>query len=121
MARVREAFGIELAAARLFEAPTLRELAAWIETARRAGGGVVLPPLMAQPRSRGRCRCRLRSSGCGSWISWSRGAAYNMPVAVRLRARWTWRRWSAALTEVVRRHEVLRTRFEIGGRAARCR
>jgi amino acid adenylation domain-containing protein len=44
MARVRDAFEIELPLRALFETPTVRELAQRIDDERRAGNGVVLPP-----------------------------------------------------------------------------
>jgi hypothetical protein len=44
--------------------------------------------------------------------------AYNIPVALRLRARWTRPRWSGACRDRPR-HEALRTVFRRGGRRAR--
>ena len=50
IARVRETFSIELPLRALFEAPTLRELAARLDEERRRGSDFALPPLVAGER-----------------------------------------------------------------------
>ena len=69
---------------------------------------------VASGRPAAGCRCRSRSSGCGSWTSWSlNNPFYNIPGGVRLEGSWILRRWSECVNEIVRRHEALRTRFEV--------
>ena len=58
----------------------MAELAARVEEALRGDGAHGAAADAARAERRSRCRCRSRSSGCGSWISSSRGAPlYNMP------------------------------------------
>jgi acyl carrier protein len=94
MARVRDAFGIELQLRALFEAPTVRELAERVETEQRAGRGVALPPLAVQSRPE---VLPLSHAQERLWFLDQLGlvrAAYNMPFGVRLEG--TLRRWSGA-------------------------
>jgi len=110
-ARVRQAFGIDLPLRAVFEASTPSELAAVI--AGVAGGEAA----DARPVLRGDRGDRDRPSplSFGQQRLWflhqlaPGSPAYNIPVAVRLDGRLDARALAAALTEVVRRHEVLRT------------
>jgi amino acid adenylation domain-containing protein len=107
--RVREAFGIELPLRRIFEAPSLAALAAAVTAARAAGATETAPPLRPEPRqgdlplSFGQERLwflhRLQPES----------PAYNIPLALRTEGALDPARLAAALGEVVRRHEVLRT------------
>ena len=70
------------------------------------------PLAAAAPRGRRPARCRSRSSGCGSSTSWSRAARpTTCRSALRLDGRLDASALAAALGEVVRRHEALRTTF----------
>jgi amino acid adenylation domain-containing protein len=113
-ARLREALGVEVPLRALFEAPTLQRLAAQVDELRRAAAGPPLPPLHAvQPRPD---RLPLSFAQERLWLLERLerlAAAYNIPVAVRLRGRLDVAALQQSLTEVVRRHEVLRTRFDL--------
>jgi amino acid adenylation domain-containing protein len=110
LARIQEVFGVRLPLSALFKAPTAAELAAEVETLRRAG----LPPLPpvvpvgrdgALPLSFAQERLwfldRLQPES----------AFYNVPIALWLSGALDVRALEQALGEIVRRHEVLRTTF----------
>ncbi|MCP4662547.1 MAG: AMP-binding protein, partial [bacterium] len=110
VSRIRETFRVELPLPRLFEAPTVAELADAVRRLRREEQGVVPPPLVPVARDR---RLPLSFAQQRLWFLDQLdpgSSAYNIPLAVRLGA------VEAALlerifNEVVRRHEVLRTTF----------
>ncbi|HEX3528277.1 MAG TPA: amino acid adenylation domain-containing protein, partial [Thermoanaerobaculia bacterium] len=111
ISRVREAFAVELPLRRLFEAPTVAGLAAAVTAAHQeapaAGGG----RLSRAARDK---ELPLSFSQQRLWFldQLSPGnASYNMPAGVRLEGRVDLAAMQAALNEVVRRHEALRTRF----------
>ena len=106
--------------ARSSRRPTVAALAARVEDALRAGAGACGAAASRACRARARCRSRSRRSGSGSSTSSSRAApSYNVPVGVRLDGRARRRRRSSGRsTEVVRRHEVLRTTLRDGRRRA---
>ncbi|HVT15608.1 MAG TPA: amino acid adenylation domain-containing protein [Thermoanaerobaculia bacterium] len=113
ISRLRAAFRLELPLDALFAAPRLSDLARVIE-GELAGGdaaGPAEPPLAAGPRpdavplSFAQQRLwfldRLQPGSC----------LYNIPNATRLRGGLAAPALAAACLEIVRRHEVLRTRF----------
>jgi len=107
VARLRQAFGIDLPLRVVFEASTPTELAAVL--ARGAGG----PAAEASPVLRGD-RDSSAPLSFGQQRLWflhqlaPESAAYNIPLGVRMDGPLDARALAAALTEVVRRHEVLR-------------
>ncbi|HEU4751605.1 MAG TPA: condensation domain-containing protein, partial [Armatimonadota bacterium] len=110
LSRVREALGAELPLRALFEAPTPAALARMAETAVH---GVALPPLLPIPRE-GELPLSFAQERLWFLDQLAPGsAAYNIPVAVRLRGRLDVSRLAASLTRIVHRHEVLRSRFPI--------
>ncbi|MBW8879229.1 MAG: amino acid adenylation domain-containing protein, partial [Acidobacteria bacterium] len=109
--RVRTAFGVELPVRAVFEAPTVEGLAAGIAATCVQGRLPEVPTLVrvgrveSPPLSFGQERLWfLQQLEPGS-------ATYNMPVQVELSGSLRIGVLSAALTEVVRRHESLRTTF----------
>ncbi|HEX2187823.1 MAG TPA: condensation domain-containing protein, partial [Longimicrobiaceae bacterium] len=110
VSRVREVFDVELPVRALFEAPSVAELAERVEALRRAelpalppvaptGRGEALPLSFAQERLWFLDRLEPESD------------FYNVPMALRLRGALDAHGLEAALGEVVRRHEALRTTF----------
>ncbi|HEX6863968.1 MAG TPA: condensation domain-containing protein, partial [Thermoanaerobaculia bacterium] len=105
--RIRKAFGVDLPLRRLFERATLAELAGEIEA---ASGTAPAPPVEPAPRGG-----RLPASFYQEWL-WrvQRGpvsALFNMPSAFRLRGPFDLAAMARALSEIVRRHESLRSRL----------
>ena len=106
--RIREVFGVDFALRRVFERPTLAELAAGVEQARHEGV-VPEPPLVARP------------PGTAVPLSFAQQRLwfldrllpgiplYHVPLAARLTGRLDAAALEAALSAVVARHEVLRT------------
>jgi len=113
MSRVRQSFAVEVALRSLFDGPTIAELAERIEQERgqersRAERAVErvsreqrLPLSFAQQRL-----WFLEQMEPGS-------AIYNVPLALRVNGELAVAVLEASLREVMRRHEVLRTRFEL--------
>jgi amino acid adenylation domain-containing protein len=112
LARLRQAFQVELPLSRIFEAADLASLAEEIEDARR-GSAPALPPILPVPRGGD---LPLSFAQQRMWFLHRMdpsGAAYNIPMAVRLSGRLVIPALAASLREVVRRHEILRTRFPV--------
>jgi len=110
-ARVREDFGVELPLAEIFQAPTVAELAPRI--ARRAARSA---PAAAISPADHRGPVPLSSGQRRLWFlarMQPESPAYNMPIGLELRGGLDAAALAAALGEIVRRHEVLRTRFEL--------
>lgn len=109
LARLRDQLGIEVALATLFEAPTL---GAFVErlpafAPGNAGGAAIaaLPEQAPRPLSPAQQRM---------WFMWKldpHNSAYTISGALRLRGELDVARMAQALTALVERHQVLRSRF----------
>jgi len=113
ISRVREAFGIELPIRALFEAPTIEGLAERVESVRGEGSELAPPirPVLrhgAMPLSYAQQRLWFLDQLAPG------NPAYNVTMAVRLRGRLNVKALKATFSEIVRRHEALRTVF-VGG------
>ncbi|MFL6197989.1 MAG: amino acid adenylation domain-containing protein, partial [Thermoanaerobaculia bacterium] len=109
-ARVREALRVELPLHRVFETPTVAALARLIEGTDRSAA----PPLVPVPRD---LPLPLSFAQQRLWFLHQmepESAVYNMPAAIHLRGPLDSAVLAAAIGEVVRRHESLRTRFADG-------
>ncbi|HEV7514904.1 MAG TPA: condensation domain-containing protein, partial [Thermoanaerobaculia bacterium] len=111
VSRMREVFGIELPLRALFDSPTVAGLAERLA----AGTGETLPPpLQVAPRNG---ELPLSFAQERLWFLdrlEPGGSAYNISAAVRLVGPLDVPAFAAALGEVVRRHETLRTGFREG-------
>jgi amino acid adenylation domain-containing protein len=107
ISRVRAVLGVELPIRAVFEEPTLAGFAAWVTRASAAE----MPPLLAVPRH------GLLPASSSQQRLWfldrlePGSFAYNLTSGVRLAGVLDIAALAAALSEVVRRHESLRTRF----------
>ncbi|HEX6042688.1 non-ribosomal peptide synthase/polyketide synthase, partial [Longimicrobium sp.] len=111
VSRVREALGVELPLRVVFEASTVEALAVRVDGLRREAGGPSAPPLVPVERTGA---MPLSFAQQRLWFIHQlqpTSAAYNLPYALRLRGRMDVDALERALTEIVRRHETLRTRF----------
>ncbi|MFI2352996.1 non-ribosomal peptide synthase/polyketide synthase, partial [Streptomyces sp. NPDC019443] len=111
ISRIREAFRVEIPLAALFDAPTVRELAAAVDG---AGRGNVLPPIASADRTR---ELPLSFAQQRLWFldQLEPGSVeYNLPTPMRWRHAVDVDALTAALGSVVARHEVLRTRLKAG-------
>jgi amino acid adenylation domain-containing protein len=116
--RLREAFGVEVPLRQIFEASTLADLAREVELALRTGTGPVPPPLVPMPRDR---EIPLTFSQESLWFLYQldpASPAYNVPATALVSGRLDPAALAGTLSEIVRRHEALRTTFRTaGGRA----
>ncbi|HEX2079821.1 MAG TPA: amino acid adenylation domain-containing protein, partial [Longimicrobium sp.] len=115
VSRVRQVFGVEVPLRALFEGPTVAELAVRVEALRRAGLPV-LPPVVPTERT-GALPLSFAQERLWFIDRLEPGSAvYNIPVAWRLGGALDVAALERSLSEIVRRHEALRTVFaEVNG------
>ncbi|MCA1706631.1 MAG: amino acid adenylation domain-containing protein, partial [Actinobacteria bacterium] len=109
LSRVRTAFGVDLSARAVFDAPTVARLADLLPTASRADHAERIPPV---PRDR---TLPLSPAQQRLWLIdelTSGGTEYNTGVGLRLSGELNLDALRAALGALVSRHESLRTTFE---------
>ncbi|HLM66009.1 MAG TPA: condensation domain-containing protein, partial [Longimicrobium sp.] len=117
MSRIRRALGVELPLRALFGAPTLAALAEQVEAARAAADGTErIPPIRPHPRD-GDPPLSFAQERMWFLDRLAGGGTYNVPVVLELRGALDADALRGALTDVVARHEALRTR--IGEREGR--
>ena len=110
--KVRQAFKVELPLRNIFEAPTVEELAQSIE-AIAAAGEAMMPPIARVSRE---ARLPLSFAQQRLWFLdqlESGSTAYHVPYAARLDGALDMDAMRRSLSEIVRRHEVLRTNFAL--------
>ncbi len=115
VSRLRAVFGVDLALREVFEHPTLADLAGRVEAAQRAAAEPALrqpaPPLVRAPRD-GPLPLSFAQQRLWFLAQLEPGSAlYNVPVAVAFDGPLDAAALGRSLDEIVRRHEVLRTRF----------
>jgi amino acid adenylation domain-containing protein len=114
VSRVRRIFGVDLPLRSLFETPTLDALATHIEALLKAGGSVAAPAIERIERSERSAALPLSYAQQRLWFIQQLdpdSAAYNIPAAVRMHGRLDIAALERVLSEIVRRHEILRTAF----------
>jgi amino acid adenylation domain-containing protein len=111
LARVREYLGVELAIRSLFETPALGQFAAAIQEQINAGQQSALPPITRASRD---AELPLSFSQQRMWFfeQLSSGtSAFNIALGVRLSGPLNVRALEQTFSEIIRRHEILRTVF----------
>ena len=111
MSRVRETFRVELPLRLLFESPAPAQLAEALEGQLRSGAVPGAPPILPVPRQG---HLPLSFAQQRLWFLQQldpASSAYNNPKALRVRGSLSTAVVAATLSELVRRHEVLRTTF----------
>ena len=112
VARIRDVFGVTMPLRRLFERPTVAQLATEIESLREGDGVAAVP--VAAPAVPGSGPLPLSYFQEQFWLinqEDPRDPAYNGAHALRLRGALDVEALRAALTQLLERHEVLRTVF----------
>ncbi|HYG61743.1 MAG TPA: condensation domain-containing protein, partial [Thermoanaerobaculia bacterium] len=111
MSRLRSTFEIEMPLRTLFEAPVLADLAVRIEVAQRTGTMPPAPPLVPVPRQ-GPLPLSFAQQRLWFIDQLEPGTSlYNIPVALRIEGPLRLEVLALCLSEIVRRHEALRTVF----------
>ncbi|MCP4655201.1 MAG: AMP-binding protein, partial [bacterium] len=111
VSRIRETLGVELSLPRLFEAPTVAEMAAVVRALRDQQQGVSAPPMVRISRDR---EPPLSFAQQRLWFLDQfepDSTVYNVPHTFRLGGASSPAVLERVVNEVVRRHEVLRTTF----------
>ncbi len=113
IARVRQAFGAEVPLRALFEHPTVAGLALRVQSARASGDSARPIPLRRVPRDGN------PAASFGQERLWNAhranpaGTSFNLHYGLRVRGPLDAAVLERALTELVRRHETLRTTFAV--------
>jgi amino acid adenylation domain-containing protein len=114
VSRVRRIFGVDVPLRSLFEMPTLAALATHIETLLNAGRRVTASIIKRVERSERSGGFPLSYAQQRLWFIQQldpHSAAYHIPAAVRLHGGLDIAALERVLSEIVRRHEILRTKF----------
>ncbi len=111
--RLNDVFQSQLPLRALFESPTIRQLAERVGQAQRDDAGVAMPPPARQTRP---SSLPLSYAQEQLWFLDQvglAGAAYNLAGAISLDGPLDVQALERSIAEIVRRHESLRTRFEL--------
>jgi amino acid adenylation domain-containing protein len=115
ISKLHSVFDVELPLQMIFDAPTVKGLAAGVQQKKRiglsAGSAPITPAGRNQPVPLSYAQQRL-------WFIdqlESESAAYNLPTATRLTGNLNFGALEQSFNEVVRRHEILRTTFQSQG------
>ncbi|MBN1481963.1 amino acid adenylation domain-containing protein [candidate division KSB1 bacterium] len=111
MSRIRDVFAVELPLRSLFETPTIVGLVRHIDSARQQQDGRMAPPLQPVPRHGD---LPLSFAQQRLWFLDQlapENANYNIPIAIKISGELDIDAIERSITEIVRRHEALRTIF----------
>jgi acyl carrier protein len=112
ISRIRESLNVELSVRAIFEYPTVAALATQVEAESRVGLETA-PPLKRRERV-GNTPLSFAQQRLWFLDQLEPGSsAYNVPVALRMTGALDVAALERTLTEICRRHEVLRTRFTV--------
>ena len=109
--RIREAFQVELPLVRLFEKPTVAGLAEALESCGKSGAGLEVPPIRIAPRDQA---LPLSFAQERLWFLSQldpTNTSYYVPRALRISGAFSVRVLEQSFSEIIRRHEILRTTF----------
>ncbi|MEN3329687.1 MAG: hypothetical protein V7638_4494, partial [Acidobacteriota bacterium] len=115
MIRIREGLGVEAPLRSIFEHRTVAALARHIESLRLAQVSIKLPPLNTASRE---SDLPLSFEQERLWLLdqlQPNTCAYNIPIALRMNGPLNQPLLERALAEIVNRHEILRTAFNLAG------
>jgi amino acid adenylation domain-containing protein len=115
VSRIREVFQVEIGLRALFSAPTVAGVAGHIETALRDEQATQIAPIQSVSRDR---PLPLSFAQQRLWFIDQMepgNVAYNIPAAVRFRGQLDVKVLEQTLSEIVRRHEALRTTIAVAG------
>ncbi|HSF41477.1 MAG TPA: amino acid adenylation domain-containing protein, partial [Thermoanaerobaculia bacterium] len=116
IARIRSAFRVDLELRAVFEGRTVSALALRVDEAVRGEAGVAAPPLVRRPRPAEGAPLSFAQERLWFLDRLQPGStAYNVPRGMELRGPLDVPALSAALSEIVRRHEILRTVYAFAG------
>ncbi|HKS09651.1 MAG TPA: amino acid adenylation domain-containing protein [Pyrinomonadaceae bacterium] len=114
LARVREYLGVELPIRSLFEAPTLAQFARSIDEQISSGERSELPPITPVSRD-GALPLSFSQQRMWFFEQLSSGtSAFNIALGVRLTGSLNFEALEQTFSEIIRRHEILRTVFAAG-------
>jgi len=122
VSRLRDELEVELPLEALFEAPTPAGLAARVDALRAQAKAVPVPPILRRAPASRPPELPLSFAQERLWFldQLSPGSpAYNIPLAMRLAGRLDVPALSRAMSELARRHEILRTTFPAAGESGR--
>jgi amino acid adenylation domain-containing protein/FkbH-like protein len=113
VSRVREAFKVEMPLRALFESPTVEALARTIASLKRHDLASEIPPVVPVPRDR---NLPLSFAQQRLWFLDQLDPGnplYNVPRAIRLTGNLNVQAMKRALNDLVARHEILRTSYQV--------
>jgi len=114
VSRLRQIFQVELPLRALFECPTVAGVADRIEVMQRSAQGLQAPPFELVSRD---AELPLSFGQQRLWFleRLEPGPLYNIPISLRLQGKLQIPVLEQGLSEIARRHEVLRTNFRVQG------